>query len=209
MFCTECGKPIKSGYKFCPYCGARMDQDLMDPPELDVFSTQSEDKPPEDPPIELESEFDFFSDIPPLQDCDEDLPDVQNLLDQQEPSATALPEDSETLEPPPNFTFEEETFESAEDEAQDAPYFVYHPKEEPNHTAVDLQKKPVENEYHPGNLKKRPAAMLAPILTRSPSLGFKVLLIILIVSAALAASVVGYQFLFTKEPFADGWLFGM
>lgn len=209
MFCTECGKPIKSGYKFCPYCGARMDQDLIDQPESDVFSTNTQEKLSEDPSIDLESEFDFFTDIPPLQDCDEDMPDAQNLLEQQEPSASVLPQDSEALEPPPNFTFEEEPTNTVEDSAQDAPYFVYHPKEEPNHTTVDLQNKPAENEYHPGNLKKCPAAVLAPILTRRPSLGFKVILIILIVSAALAASVVGYQFLFAKEPFADGWLFGL
>ena len=208
MFCTECGKPIKNGYKFCPYCGNRMDLDLLDEPQNEAYIDNLEMQTPEEQPADPEPEIDFIEDIPPTQECEDCMTANEDSLDVQDQPSIDFSEDSGLFDPPPSFSFQEETLSLPDEPLQNAPYFVYHPQQDVQ-LSTEPQNKPADSEYRPSHIKKRPAAVLAPIIARGPSLGFKILLIILIVSAALAASVVGYQFLFTEQPFADGWLFGM
>ena len=210
MFCTECGRPIKNGYKFCPYCGNRMDLDLMQEPQNeDAIPNDSKVQAADQEPAKSESEMEFFAENAESEETSVSEPMQEEPQPEQEPTSVCFPEDDGLLDPPPTFTFEEEPAVFPKETLQNSPYFVYSPEEDMHAVKAEPRSKPADSDYRPGHIKKSPAAVLAPMIHRGPSLGVKVLLILFIIAAALAVSVLGYQFLFTDEPFAEGWFLGM
>ncbi len=205
MFCTECGKPVKNDYKFCPHCGAPRDKDLMEHPAEEPSSRASETRASEEPSADhLDTVEDSYSEDTPAQNSAAEEPAEQ---ESRSWSASRFEESEEDdLDPPISFSYEEEP---PSQPAQHIPYFVYHPDSE-NH---QVRTGPREDSDRPSlcaekPVKKSPLAV-SPPASRGPSWGIKVLVILVIIALALTASVFCYQYLFTSKPFEPGWFFGL
>ena len=146
MFCTECGKPIKNGYKFCPYCGNRMDLDLMDDPQQEAFPSNPQIQEAEEAPADPETEVDFFADSAEADDSAADEPETAPPPAEQENPFARFSEDGGMLDPPPTFTFEEEPKPYPQESLQNAPYFIYHPKEDMHRMQAEPGNQLVEGE---------------------------------------------------------------
>lgn len=208
MFCTECGKPVKNDYKFCPHCGAPRDEDLMERPEEETFPQVSETWVPEEPSADhADSAEDLYSEDAPAQNSADEEPSEPEVESRDWAASRFEESEEDDLDPPLSFSYEEEP--PVHRPAQNAPYFVYHPDSDKHKVRAGSREKPDRPNLDVEEpAKKSPAAFL-PEVSRGPSLGFKVLLIFLVVVLALAASAFGYQYLFAPKPFEFGWFFGL
>lgn len=206
MFCTECGKPVKNDYKFCPHCGAPRDKDLMEHPEEEPSSRASETRTAEEPSAgHADTEENSYAEDAPAQNSAAEEP-----AEQESPnwSASRFEESEEDdLDPPLSFSYEEEPPRRP---AQHAPYFVYHPDSD-NHQVrtTDSRENPDRPSLCAEEPAKRSPLAVSPSVSRGPSWGIKVLVILVIIALALTASIFGYQYLFTSKPFEPGWFFGL
>ena len=116
MRCKNCGREVKSDYKYCPYCATRLIQAFGDHyAELEPDYTLPDD--PADDPVAViygQPEVDALPVFPPPSEEEYDLPEPADFLEEDD-----LPEEFAEEDDLPAFGWREETSESG--------YQVYHP----------------------------------------------------------------------------------
>lgn len=207
MFCTECGKPVKNDYKFCPHCGAPRDRELMEHPEEETFprvpETWAAEESPADP---ADAEDALYSENTPSLDPEAEEPSGPEVESRNWSAARFEMGEEDDRDPPLSFSYEEEPSRRS---AQNTPYFVYHPDSDRHKVKTGPREKPDRLDLHADEPAKRSPIAFSPVVSRGPSWGIKMLVILAMVVLALVASVFGYQYLFASKPFEPGWFFGL
>ena len=205
MFCTECGKPVKNDYKFCPHCGAPRDRELMENPEEETFPRVPETWTAEDPPAGPADAADglYSEDMPAPEPEAEEPPEPES---RDWSAARFEMGEGDDLDPPLSFSYEEEPPRRS---AQNPPYFVYHPDPDRQKVKTGPKEKQDRLSLRADEPADRPPVAFPPAVSTGPSWGIKVLVILAMVALALVASIFGYQYLFASKPFEPGWFFGL
>ncbi|MBE6905623.1 MAG: zinc ribbon domain-containing protein [Ruminococcaceae bacterium] len=207
MFCTECGKPVKNDYKFCPHCGAPRDKDLMENPGEETFPRASETWAVEESPADHADAADgLYSETARTQDPEAEEPSEPEVESRDWSASRFEISEEDDLDPPLSFSYEEEPPRRS---AQNPPYFIYHPDPDRHKVKTGPREKPDRLDLHADESAKRSPIAFSPAVSRGPSWGIKVLVILAMVALALVASVFGYQYLFASKPFEPGWFFGL